>query len=497
MSLARAVAWNTAVQIGGRGVGLVASVTFNALLIRHLQIATYGQFVAASTYVALFMILGELGLYLVSVRRAMQEPERRADILGTAFGLRLLWTVVPLTLAFVAAWFIPEERFPVYDRSVKLTIGILALNEYIRLLCVFLTAIFRMHLRMELAVAGEVGSRILALLGVLVVADRDGGLRSVATALVLANGANLAYTWIMSQRLERFRPQLQRALAHELVRECIVIAGVLIMSLVRTQIGTLLLSLQRLPEDVGIYGVATKVHEVVITFPAMFAAILFPVLSRLANEDRARLTRTFQRSFDVMLLAAAGLSLTVIVLAPQFAGILGEPRAAAPMRLLALALPAVFLGMSLSHLALAEGRQAMLLRLYTVLAVLAALLNVVLIPRYSYWSVAAVNVGIEYFVLLALGAYWIRGRRLQLRLRVAWCLVVALALGAALLTLGGRWLEPETAGLTHRLLIAALGGAATLGVYLLAVTRLRLVEPEMLRALLPGRGGASADGTKL
>lgn len=488
MSLGRAVAWNTVVQVGGRAVGLVASIAFNAILVRHLGIATFGQFVAASTYVGVFMILGESGLYLVSVRRAMQEPERRASILGTALGLRLLWSIVPLTIAFVVAQLIPEERFPVYDRAVKLTIGILAFNEYLRLVCQFLTAVFRMHLRMELAVIGEVGSRVVALLGIVLIARQGGGLLSVALAFVCANGANLAYQWILSQRLERFRPQLDGALVREIIREAVVTAGVLILSLLRTQVGTLLLSLLAAAEALGIYGVATKVHEVMITFPAMFSAILFPVLSRLASEDEPRLRRLFQRTFDVMLLAGAGVSMTVFVLAHQFASILGEPRAAAPMRLLTLGLPAVFLAMTYAHLVLATAGQALLLRLYTLLTAVSLTINLLLIPRFSYWCVAATSVGIELIVLVVLAFYWWRVRGLRLSLRVGWCVPVAAALAAVLLTLGRRWLHAADADLGERLVVTALGGVSTLGVYFLVVQRLRLVDPDVLRALIPGRG---------
>lgn len=489
MSLARAVAWNTLVQIGGRAVGLGASITFTALIIRHLGTATYGQFTAAAAYVSLFMILGECGLYLVAVRRASQEPERRQSILGTALGLRLAWTIVPLGIAFLAAQFIPSARFTTYQPIVKTTIGVLALNEYIRLVCQFLTAVFRMHLRMDLAVVGEVGSRIVALLGVLVVARAGGGLLAVATALVVANGTNLVWAWFMSQRLEKFRARLRTPLARELAREAIVVAGVLILSLLRGQIGTLLLSLLRPAEDVGIYGVASKVHEVGITFPGMFIALLYPLLSRLATEDRPRLRRMFQRTFDVMLLAAVGLSLLIEVLAPQIAAILGEERAVTPMRILALALPGAFVGMSFSHLVLAEGRQHLILRLYALLAVASFAANAVLIPRISYAGVAAVLVGTETTVMLVLAAYWTWVRDVRLALRSLWCVPVAVALGASVHGLARAWIEAPDAALWWRLLVVAGLGTLVAAAYAAAVLGLRLVHMDVVRALLPGGGG--------
>jgi O-antigen/teichoic acid export membrane protein len=73
LNLTRAVAWNTAIQVVGRVVGLAVSVALTAILTRHLGLADYGQFIAASGYVAVFTVLGDAGIYLVAVRRAAQE----------------------------------------------------------------------------------------------------------------------------------------------------------------------------------------------------------------------------------------------------------------------------------------------------------------------------------------------------------------------------------------------------------------------------------------
>lgn len=484
MSLARAVAWNTLVQVGGRGIGLVASMALNAIIIRKLGIATYGEFIAASAYVGLFMVLGESGLYLVSVRRAMQEPDRRTSILSTALGLRLLWALVPLGIAVAVAWCIPESRFPTYQPVVKRTISLLTLNEYLRLLCQFLTAIFRMHLRMDLAVLGEVGSRVVALAGVGLAARFAGGLVAVAAALITANLCNLAYAWVVSRRLETFRPALDRRLAGELLREAIVVAGVLVLSLLRGQTGTFLLSLLRSAESVGIYGVAVKVHEVMITFPGLFIALLYPVLSRLVTEDRDRLVRTFQRTFDVMLLAGVGVALEVMVLAPQVAAILGEPRATTPMRVLALGLPSVFLGMTFSHLILAEGRQRLILGLYALFALANLTANWLLIPRLGYLAVAIVSVSTETVVMASLGTYWFGVRRLRIAIRGLACIPVALAAGG-IVQLAATHLVPAALGLHWRIVALAVLGTATLALYAGCILRVRLLDPELLRGLLP------------
>lgn len=488
MSLARTVAWNTGVQVAGRVVGLGVSMALTAILTRHLGLATYGQMIAASTYVGLFTILGDAGVYLVAVRRAAQAPDQRAIVLGNALGLRLVLALVPLGLAYVLVQFIPSERFPTYVPAVKLAVAILALNGYVTLLNQFMIAVFRLHLRMDLAVLGEILSRLVALGATLIVVASGGGLIAAVIALFAGSLTNLAYAWGVGRRFESFRPRLDPRVVADMLREAAVLTVVTLLGLVHFKVDTLLLSLLRGAEDVGIYGVAYRVHEVLITFPGLFVGLLYPVFARLAREDVTRLRQVFQRTFDVLVITSLGAGLAVYTLAPDLAALLGASAAAAPMRVLVFALPPVFVGLGCTHLLLAEGRQRWLVPLYAFLVLVNVGSNVVAIRRWSYLGAAGVTVGTESLSLACLLAYWL-GRR---QWRLAWRAAGALPLAAGI-AVGMHVAVPEAgADLTipMRILRLAWVGGVTLGVYLVGVLGFRLLPRSAWRALVPGSGAA-------
>lgn len=488
MSLARTVAWNTAVQVGGRVLGLAISMAFTALLTRHLGLAVYGQMVAAATYVALFTILGDAGIYLVAVRRAAQERERRSEILGNALGLRLLLPILPLVLAYFLVQFVPSARFPTYAPALKLAVAILAVNGYFTLLNQYLIAIFRLHLRMDLAVLGETVSRLVLLGGTGLVVWLDGGLIAAVLAMTVGSLANLLFAWKVGSRFERFRPRLDLHLAREMLAESALLAVVTMLGLVHFKVDTLLLSLLQPAEDVGIYGVAYKIHEVVITFPGLFVGLLFPVFSRLVRENVEQLQQVFQRAFDVLLLAAVGVSLLVYVCAPAIAWILGAEAAIAPMRILTFALVPVFISLGFTHLLLAEGKQKGLVLLYGFLVAVNIGANYVLIQRYSYLGAASVTLGTESLSLVCLSGYWLGYRRWPLRLRALACVPWAVALGGIVrLFVEPRFgMEAATPGARIGILIGLAAG--TFLVYAAGVLSLHILPLETLRALgLPRR----------
>lgn len=489
MSLARAVALNTAVQVAGRIAGLLASIVITAILTRHLGITTYGQMVAASTYVALFTILGDAGIYLVAVRRAAQDAEARPRILGTALWLRLVVALVPLGIGWALVQFVPSERFPTYVPAVKLAVAVLALNGYLTLLNQFLIAIFRLHLRMDLAVLGEVTARLIALGCVGLVAATGGGLLAAVTALLAGTLSQFLFGWFVSRRFERFAPRLDRGLAASMLRESGVIAIVTLLGLVHFKVDTLMLSVMKSAADVGIYGVAYRVLEVLITFPGMFVGLLYPVFARLVQEDPVRLRAVFQRAFDVLVVTSLGAALLVYVLAQDLAALLGAEAAARPMRTLSMALPAVFVGLGFTHLLLAEAKQRWMVPLYVGLVIANVGCNAVAIRLWSYNGAAAVTVLTEGLSLTVLAVYWVGRRRLHLAPRSLAALPLAVAIALLARAAHGLWLATPTNVVPVLLLrLVAVGLAATL-LYAGGLLAGRIVPIETLRSALPASFG--------
>jgi len=486
VSLTRLVAWNTLVQVGARLVGLLASMAFTALLTRHLGLATYGQLVAASTYVALFVILGDAGLYLVTVRRAAQEIERRAAILGTSFVLRAVLPIVPLAVACALVRLLPGSRFANWEGVLFAAVIILSVNAYLTLFGQFYIAIFRLHLRMDLAAAGEFLSRLVLLGATLVVVAADGGLLAAVGAMTLGTLTQFIFGWIVTRRFERFSVRLDRPLARAMLIESAPLAAVTLLGLVHFKVDTLLLAILQPAHDVGIYGVAYKVHEVIISFPGLFIGLLFPVFSRLAQQDPVRLRIVFQRAFDVLALVSVGAALLVYVAAPRLALVLGAEMASRPMRILALALPSIFLGLGFTHLLMAESRQRWLVPLYVFLVMVNLAANVILIRRFSYLGAAAVTVATESMSLVILAGYRIGRQRWRIGLRSLWSVPIAIAIAWSLrrVTLAG---PPGTEFIAHLLALAGISVVA-LGLYAGCVFGLRILPIAVLRSLLPRRG---------
>ncbi len=87
--------WLFADRILRIGIGLVVGVW----IARYLGPDRYGLFNYAGAFVALFSIFATLGLDGIVVRELVQDPNRKDEILGTAFALKLAGSGVTLVVA--------------------------------------------------------------------------------------------------------------------------------------------------------------------------------------------------------------------------------------------------------------------------------------------------------------------------------------------------------------------------------------------------------------
>ena len=81
-SARRLVAANTAVQIAGKGVTLAIGLASIAIVTRYLGPDDYGRYTLALTYIQLFGVLADVGLFTIVVREISRRPERTERLVG-------------------------------------------------------------------------------------------------------------------------------------------------------------------------------------------------------------------------------------------------------------------------------------------------------------------------------------------------------------------------------------------------------------------------------
>jgi len=94
--------FNTGWLMADKVLRLFVGLFVGVYVARYLGPEKFGILNFAMSFVALFGAFAKLGLDNIVVRNAVQDPESRDDLLGTAFGLRMIGGLVLLAVVFGA-----------------------------------------------------------------------------------------------------------------------------------------------------------------------------------------------------------------------------------------------------------------------------------------------------------------------------------------------------------------------------------------------------------
>ncbi|MFL5837858.1 MAG: flippase [Solirubrobacteraceae bacterium] len=398
--LGRRVAANTAAQVAGRAVILALAAVSIVLITRYLGPSSYGRYALALSYIQLFGVLADVGLFTIVVREISKRPEQTSRLVGNAMTLRALVSLVVVALALGISLLLP------YTPQVRVAILIAAVPFVLGLLSTSLVTVFTARLRMERAVIADVVGRAAALAAVGVVVAADWGFYAVVASAAVGAAVTLGLTAKLVRPLQAIRFAAEPAVWRMLIVSALPLGIALTINEIYFRADTLIISLYRSDREVGLYALAWRVYELVALFPAVIMTSVFPLLSRYVEENEARARRLLQSASDVFWSIGLPLAAGGIVLAPgivELAGGSGFADSAEPLRLLLPAGALAYVNGLFGYALIAKNRQRDALWLNVVSLVLNLGLNFALVPSEGIVAAAAVTLGCEVVIF---GGAW-------------------------------------------------------------------------------------------
>jgi O-antigen/teichoic acid export membrane protein len=402
MSIAARIASNTVVQLAGKFVGLAIGLVLVGVLTRRLGVTNYGDYVIALTVSGLFAIFADLGVNMYVLKHLSTRPPDEARVLGSAMGLRLFSLSIMIVPAFAISFLLP------YARVVQLAILVALVSVAIQTVNSLFVMVLQARLQMHYAAVSEVVGRALTLALTVLFLVWTQSVLVVLFAQVIGSAATclLTYRWARSYVVPQ---QLwQPATWKGMLRVSVPIGVSSVFSYLYFKTDMVILSIVSIPGrdnrvEVGIYGIAYKLLEVLILVPGVFAGTVFPVLSDFLSQGDQRVSRLIDRTTRIVVVLGGGVAAGLSIYASEIISFIAGPEyanAVVPLRILSVAVFLIFIGSVYTYMALALNQQVRLVWLYGSVALLNIAANLVLIPRYSYVGAAWVTVFTDLSVLV-------------------------------------------------------------------------------------------------
>ena len=412
-NFARAVGRNTIVQFIGKIFSTVLGFATSVLILRYLHPEGNGQYTTAMAYLGFLSVVADLGLYLILVRDINKPGANAERIVGNLLALR--W-VSALVILLGGAAIVSLFGFS-HQENIAVLIGT---GSFIAVAATqLLVGVFQSKLAMIYVAVGELIGRTVLLGVTWWVVARSGSLYAIMAAVVISTIANFIYVWWSARRFIHIRLHFDWAYWRSTLRDTLPIAISIVLNLIYFRADTIILRMSQGTYDVGLYGAAYKVLEILNTFPLMFVGLLLPALgAAFASNDHSTFQRIFQKGFDLLLMAVLPLIIGGCFLAVPILTLIGghEYAPAAPVfRMLLVAVGALFLNSLSGHTVTIINRQRQMVWAYLSVAVIGLATYLILIPRISLYGAATGTIVSE--SLTAILGYMVVLRAMRFRLQ--------------------------------------------------------------------------------
>lgn len=402
MRLSTKIAYNTIIQVISKVISTILGLAAIAIITRSLGSEGFGQYTTITTFLAFFAIAADFGLTLITVQMISQPKADEKKILGNLLALRLVSALLFLGLAPLTVFFFP------YSSSIKMGVIVTSFSFLFIALNQILVGLFQKNLRMDKVSIAEVVSRIFLIIGVIISVKADAGLLGILLATVASSAINFFLHYIFSLSFIRIKLYFDFNLWKQIIIKSWPLALTITLNLIYLKTDTLLLSLIKRPSEigiiseVGIYGAAYKVIDVLITFPFMFAGIVLPLMTlAYAQNDKKRFNKIVQKSFNVMIIFAIPLTIGTQFLAKDVMILVGGSDFALSgpiLQILIMAASLIFLGNIFAHAIIAIDKQKKIISTYLFTAITSLVGYLIFIPKFSYFGAAWVTIYSEMVV---------------------------------------------------------------------------------------------------
>jgi PST family polysaccharide transporter len=363
---------------------LVAGFLVGAWVARYLGPAQYGLYNYALAFEALFVPIAGLGLANIIVREIVRAPEDKNTILGTAFVLQFIASLLTFALITGIAYLLRPD-----DALMRWLIAIVAGQLVFRAVSNTLDCWFQSQIQSKYAV----WSRSIALVLIAL----------IKLTLILIKAPLIAFAWatlaqvvfftvgvavfyhVHGQAVSAWRGSMRHA--RQLLGDSwpLILSGLAIV--VYMKIGQLMLGDMMGDEALGVYSAAARLSELWYFIPMAVATSVFPAIVRSREKQTEQVYRKrLQAFYDVM----AGIAYVIVIPCALFASplvtlVFGPDYVEAGPILTVHIWSFIFvsLGVARSQWLIAENMTRFSMFATILGAVVSVGLNYLLIPRYA------------------------------------------------------------------------------------------------------------------
>ncbi len=402
MSLNRKIAHNTIVQIVGKIITTILGLVALGMMTRYLGQEKFGWYITVTAFLQFAGILIDFGMIVVTAQMLSQPLQNKEKLFKNLFTFRFVSALLFFSLAPLVAFFFP------YNTQIKLAIGISSLAFLAITLNQVFVGLYQTKLKMHIQAIAEVIGRLVLVGGIFLAIRGQMSFLTVMGVVTLASVTHTIVLWTTAGRETKIAFAFDWDIWKKIIHKMWPIALSIIFNVVYLKGDLVLLSVFVDQKQVGIYGAAYRVLDVITQSAMMIMGVLMPLMAFAWSRNlKKEFKKHFQQSFDIMMMFAIPMMVGAITLSDKIILLVAGEKfieSGKILSILAIAVFGVFLGAIFGHTAVAIDKQKQTLWIYISNAFITLIGYLIFIPIYGIYGAAWMSVFSELYAGILLYA---------------------------------------------------------------------------------------------
>ena len=364
---------------------------------RYLGPERYGTIAFALAFTSIFGVVTDLGINTLTIREVARNKNSATTFLGNLLLIKSILVIITVAFIVVAVNLTGHDRIEI-DVTYLISISIIlsAFNGAFN-------SLFQAFERIEYVSIGSVLSNISMLLGAGYAISQGFGVIGFACIYIFSSTLGLAYTLFVANRLHLTHAlQIDREMIWPMMKEALPFGITALSGMIYTYADSIMLSSLKGNEVVGWYNAPYRLMLMMLFIPNVINVVIFPVMSRYFTSSPSFLKLIYTKYLKFMLILSLPLGMGTTLIADKiilFVFGVGFENSIVALKIIIWTIVLTFIGAAFARLLESVNQQRIITKISMVCMVVNVLLNILLIPKFSYIGSSFVTVVTEFLLV--------------------------------------------------------------------------------------------------
>ncbi|MCJ7570974.1 MAG: flippase [Candidatus Thermoplasmatota archaeon] len=409
MSDFQRVAKNTFALFIAQIISSILSILLGIFIARNLGDIALGKYSFAYTFVVFFSIFLDLGYNTLLIREVARDKSKANKYVSNLLSFRAISALI------VFVFIVVTINLMGYPSDTKNIVYLFAIYIFLEAFSSIYKVTFRAFERMEYESAITILSNIIRVSLALVVIFFGYGLVAIGLVFIFSNILDLSFSTIVCERrFVKSRTEFDFSFFKSTIKLALPLVMVSLFTTVFVRADTILLSIFKGDEVVGWYNAAYSLVLGLRVIPGLIVTAIVPTLSYYYIASRTSLKVVYEKYFRYLFMLGLPTAMGASLLSDKIILLLygsEYTNSIIALRILSWDILLIFLYTILSGILISIDKQNEMAIAAAVTALVNVIINIILIPYFSYVGAAVATISSEtilfviYFYLISKHIY--------------------------------------------------------------------------------------------